>query len=54
MRKQRAEDIALIPFDHFRESAKRVFSNSKKESDRALEKFQASNARKRAAKKKKR
>jgi hypothetical protein len=53
MRRQRAEDIPLIPFDDFRESVGKVLSTTKKESDRQLARFQASNVRKRAAKRKK-
>jgi hypothetical protein len=47
-----AEDIPLIPFETFRKTAKRILSNSKQESDRQLAAFQASNARKRKARKK--
>lgn len=46
------DEIPLVPFADFRKAAKRVFSNSKRESDRQLAAFQASNARKRNAKKK--
>ena len=51
-RGESADKISLVPFADFRKAAKRVFSNTKKESDRQLAAFQASNARKRKAKKK--
>ena len=54
MHRRRAEDIPLISFDDFKESARQIFFNTKKQSDQQLAKFQASNSRKRAAKKKKR
>ena len=52
-KKQSAEEIRLVPFEVFQQNAKRIFSNTKKESDCTLERFQASNARKRIAKKEK-
>jgi hypothetical protein len=47
-----ADEIPLIPFEIFRKRAKRVLSNTKRQSDGQLAEFQASNARKREAKKK--
>jgi len=47
-----AEEIPLIAFDTFKKSARKVLANTKSESDRQLAVFQASNARKRKAKKK--
>ena len=47
-----AEDISLIPFETFRKEAKRILSNSKRESDKQLAEFQAGNAKKRETKKK--
>jgi hypothetical protein len=38
----------LVPFSEFREAAKNVLEQSKAESDRRSEKFQAANARRRA------
>jgi hypothetical protein len=49
---QSASDVPLIPFQNFRKTAKRILSNSKRESDKQLADFQASNAKKREAKKK--
>jgi hypothetical protein len=54
MKRERAENIPLIPFEDFQQNARKILSNTKAESDRQLAKFQASNVRKRAAKKKKR
>jgi hypothetical protein len=47
-----ADGIPLIPFETFRKAAKRVFANSKRDSDKQLAEFQANNAKKREAKKK--
>jgi hypothetical protein len=47
-----AEEIALVPFEAFRKTTARILSNSKRESDKQLAAFQASNAKKRQAKKK--
>ncbi len=47
-----ADEIPLVPFDVFRKSARKILSNTKRESDRQLSALQASNARKREAKKK--
>jgi hypothetical protein len=47
-----ADEIPLVPFDVFRKSARKILSNTKRESDRQLADFQANNARKRKAKKK--
>jgi hypothetical protein len=48
---QSADDVALVPLDTFKKAVKTVFSNTKKESDRQLAEFQASNLKKREAKK---
>ena len=48
-----ASDIKLVPFADFKTAVKKILSNSKKESDVELATFQASNLRKRQAKKKK-
>jgi hypothetical protein len=47
-----ADEIPLVPFDVFRKSARKILGNTKRESDRQLAAFQASNSRKRKAKKK--
>jgi hypothetical protein len=46
-----ADDVTLIPLDAFKKAVKTVFSNTKRESDRQLAEFQASNLKKREAKK---
>jgi hypothetical protein len=46
-----ANDVPLVPLGAFKKAVKTVFSNTKKESDRQLAEFQASNLRKREAKK---
>jgi hypothetical protein len=46
-----ANDVPLIPFDEFKNSVKKILSNTKAESDRQLAEFQASNLKKREAKK---
>ena len=51
-RTKKASDIPLVSFDELKRVAKRILSNSKRETDRQLAAFQASNARKRNAKKK--
>ena len=48
---QKADDIHLIPIDEFKSAVKKVMSNTKLESDKQLAEFQASNLRKREAKK---
>ena len=47
-----ASDITLVSFETFRKTTKRILSNSKQESDKQLAEFQADNAKKREAKKK--
>jgi hypothetical protein len=46
-----ADDVPLIPMDDFKKAVKKILSNTKAESDRQLAEFQASNLRKREAKK---
>jgi hypothetical protein len=46
-----ADEIPLVPVDDFKKAIKQVLSNNKAESDEQLAEFQASNARKREAKK---
>jgi hypothetical protein len=48
---QSADNVALIPFGDFKKVVKKVLSVSKTESDRQLAEFQASNLKKREAKK---
>jgi hypothetical protein len=48
---QSADEVPLIPFGDFKKAVKKVLSNSKAESDKQLTEFQASNLRKREAKK---
>ena len=48
---QSANDVPLVPFGEFKKSFKKLLSNTKKESDRQLAEFQASNLKKREAKK---
>ena len=48
----KANDIDLVPFETLKRAAKRILSNTKKESDRELAAFQSSNAKRRKAKKK--
>lgn len=48
----KADEIELVPFDDFKTAVKKVLSVSKTESDREMAEFQASNAKKREAKKK--
>jgi hypothetical protein len=48
---QSAEDIPLIPIGDFKLAVKKVLSVSKRESDKQLARFQASNLKKREAKK---
>ena len=50
-KREPAEDIPVVPFSAFRVRARTILSNTKRESDRQLAAFQASNARKRRAKK---
>lgn len=47
----KADEIPLVAIDDFKKAVKKVLSNSKAESDRQLAEFQASNLRKREAKK---
>jgi hypothetical protein len=49
---EKAGDIILVPFAELKRSAKRILSNTKKESDAQLAQFQAANVKKREAKKK--
>jgi len=46
-----AKDVTLAPIGVFKDSVKTILSNTKQQSDRQLSEFQASNARKREAKK---
>jgi hypothetical protein len=46
-----ADDVPLIPMGDFKMAAQKVLAVNKKESDKQLAKFQASNVKKRAAKK---
>jgi len=46
-----AKNIALAPVEIFKNAVQKVLSNSKRQSDEQLAAFQASNARKREAKK---
>ena len=48
---EKVGEITLVPFDALKRAAKKILSNTKKESDRQLAAFQASNTRKRKAKK---
>lgn len=50
-KRQLADDIPLIPIEHFKGVVKKVLSNTKQESDKQLAAFQANNLRKRQAKK---
>ena len=49
---EKAGEIALVPFKELKLGAKRILSNTKRESDRQLTAFQAANVKKREAKKK--
>jgi len=51
-KRESAENVPLVPFDLFAIRAKRILSNTKKESDAQMARFQASNVKKRQAKKK--
>ncbi|MGH7976494.1 MAG: hypothetical protein ACREDS_04305 [Limisphaerales bacterium] len=46
-----ADDVALISFGGFKQAVRKVLSNTKAESDKQLAKLQASNLKKREAKK---
>jgi hypothetical protein len=46
-----ANDVPLVPFDDFKKAVKITLSNTKADSDRQLAEFQASNLKKREAKK---
>jgi hypothetical protein len=48
---QSADDVPLVPMDDFKRAVQKVLSNTKTESDKQLAEFQASNLRKREAKK---
>ncbi len=48
---QAADDVPLIPMGDFKKAVRKVLSNTKAESDKQLAEFQASNLRKREAKK---
>jgi len=48
---QAADDIPLVPFEDFKKSVRKILWNTKADSDRQLAEFQASNLRKRRAKK---
>ena len=50
MKSQKAEDIPLIPFTELQVAAKKILSNTKKQSDGDLAKFQAANLKKRKVK----
>ena len=50
-RHQSADHVQLIPFDDFKKSVKKILSNTKVKSDRQLDEFQASNLKKREARK---
>ncbi len=50
---QLADEVSLIPMGDFNKAVKKVLSNTKVESDKQLAEFQASNLRKREAKKRK-
>jgi hypothetical protein len=49
-----ANEVALVSFEIFRKQARAILNESKEESDKALGKFQAANAKKREARKKRR
>jgi hypothetical protein len=46
-----ANDVPLVPFERFKEVVRKVLSKSKADSDKQIEELQASNAKKREAKK---
>jgi hypothetical protein len=48
-----ATDIPLVSFANLKRATRKILSSTKEESDRQLAKFQASNVRRREAKKKK-
>lgn len=48
---QSADDIQLVPIGDFKKAVNKVMSNTKAESDKQLAEFQASNLKKREAKK---
>jgi len=50
----KAKDIVLVTPNVFRKEAKNILTQSKNESDKKLARFQASNIKKRQARKKKR
>ncbi len=50
---KKADEIALVPFEELKRGAKRIFSNTKAQSDRQLAAFQAANVKKREARKRK-
>jgi hypothetical protein len=49
---EKATDIDLVSFETLKRAARKILSNTKKESDRELAAFQASNVRKRKVRKK--
>jgi hypothetical protein len=51
MKSQKAEDIPLVPFTELQVAVKKVLSNTKKQSDEDIAKFQAANLKKRKARK---
>lgn len=51
-KQDKVENITLIPFEELQRNARKILSQTKKESDRKLAAFQASNVRKREARKK--
>jgi hypothetical protein len=50
-KQEAASDIKLVPFADFKNAAKKILSNTKKESDAELVAFHASNVKKRSKKK---
>ena len=48
---QSADDVPLIPMGDFKRAVQKVFSNTKRQSNKQLAEFQASNLRKREAQK---
>ena len=51
LKQQKADAVLLIGMGDFKQAIKKVLSNTKIESDRQMAEFQASNLRKREAKK---
>ena len=48
---QSADEIPLVPMGDFKKAVQKVFSNTKRQSDKQLAEFQASNLKKREAQK---